>query len=135
MSPELRPLVEAAYAELERQGGETGHLVNREGVRGTTIELMGDFDLAPLVEAVLAAQWRPLTVADVGRIAGRCIELWRPDGASGWDPYPGGGSCRLFVFDIGAVWTPQIAVEEFMRQGVTHFRFPTPPPKDPPATA
>lgn len=56
MSPELRPLVEAAYAELERQGGETGHLVNREGVRGTTIELMGDFDLAPLVEAVLAAQ-------------------------------------------------------------------------------
>lgn len=77
MSPELRPLVEAAYAELERQGGETGHLVNREGVRGTTIELMGDFDLAPLVEAVLAAQWRPIETAPKD---GTQVRLYGPKG-------------------------------------------------------
>lgn len=132
MSPELRPLVEAAYAELERQGGETGHLVNREGVRGTTIELMGDFDLARLVEAVLAAQWRPLTPDAAALVTDKTIEIWRPAGATGWDYYPGGGATCAFRFGKHAVWTPELAVAELIKQGATHFRLPAPPPKDPP---
>lgn len=118
MSPELRPLVEAAYAELERQGGETGHLVNREGVRGTTIELMGDFDLAPLVEAVLAAQWRPIETAP--KDGTDILGWWPHDGmhvvfwsSDGW------GTCMT-----KGEWTPPVMWQHL-----------PPPPKDPPTPA
>lgn len=62
MTPDLAPLVEAARVELERQGFYVDgpdwcakvHFRGEEGVQ---------INLATLVEAVLAAQWRPIETA------------------------------------------------------------------------
>lgn len=129
-----RPEVAALHRALEDQGYYVTPIgdavkVHERGEEGPILHL------APLVEAVLAAQWRPLTPDVAALVTDKTIEIWRPAGATGWDYYPGGGATCAFRFGKHAVWTPELAVAELIKQGVTHFRFPTPPPKDPPATA
>ena len=96
MTPDLAPLIEALHRALREQAvngpaSSVGDRIDGEG----GVELHGHFRLAPLVEAVLAAQWRPIETAPKGGTLillfdpNKSVNTGRHDRLSGWIAMPG----------------------------------------------
>ena len=125
-----RPEVAALHRALREQLGD--RMIDFDN--GNVALAKCYINLAPLVDAVLAAQWQP--IAELKPVHMTEVLLWAPLRAfPSWCSYLGGGWADVFTFlDLGPEGgTPTDHLRRLEAAGVTHFRVRIPPPKDPPA--